>query len=103
MLYLGVFLVRSASGGNSNLPAQDMLAKVAGGRCDQSQEEEVIGRRQAHGVTRRSASGLSYKVSSSNLHQYFIMGNLAAAGNGTDILVCLCLWETAALYALNPC
>lgn len=67
MLCLSGFLVRSASDGNSNLPAQDILAKVAGGRCDQSQREEVIGRKQAHGVTQGSASGLSYKVSPSQL------------------------------------
>lgn len=74
-----------------------MLAKVGGGRCDQSQQEEVVGRRQAHGVIQGSASGLSYKVSSSNLHQYPTVGNLAAVGNGTGILVGLCLQGTAAL------
>lgn len=97
-----IFFVRSASAANSSVSAQDILAKVVGVRCDQSQQEKVIGRRQACGVTWGSASGLSYKVSSTNLHQYSTMGNLAAAGNGTGILVCLCLQGPATLCSLNP-
>lgn len=68
-------LARSTLAGNSNLSAWDVVAKVAGGRYDKSQQKEVIGRRQAHHVTRSSATDLAFKGSSTNLSQHPTIGN----------------------------
>lgn len=98
-----VLWVLTTSTSDSNLPAWDTYAKAAGGRCDQSQQKEGIARGQARGIIQGSASGLSYKAISSNLHQNPTVGNVAAAGNGAGILACLRLRERASLCPLSPC
>lgn len=50
-----------------------------------------------HMMSLRALLWLVYKVSSTNMCQYPTMGNLTAVGNGTDVLLCLCLQETASL------
>lgn len=75
----------------------DMLATVAGGWYDHCQQKKVTGRRRAYDVPQGSASDLSYKVRSTRVCQCPTKGNFTAVGNGSGVLLCLCLQERATL------